>query len=51
MSIVLQLARRINNNLAARLNIFQNRDHLVFRNRNASAGKFQAFGVVFVVTN
>lgn len=39
MSIVLQPVRRINNDLAARLNIFQNRDHLVFRDRNASAGR------------
>lgn len=39
MSIVLQPVRRINDDLAARLNIFQNRDHLVFRDRNASAGR------------
>ena len=39
MSIVLQPVRRINNNLAARLNIFQNRNHLVFRNGNASASR------------
>lgn len=37
--VVLQHVRRINNDLAARLNIFQNRDHLVFRDRNASAGR------------
>lgn len=37
--VVLQPVRRINNDLAARLNIFQNRDHLVFRDRNASAGR------------
>lgn len=37
--IVLQSARRVNDDLAARLNIFHDRDHLLLWNSDASAGR------------
>lgn len=44
--IVLQSARRVNDDLAARLNIFHDRDHLLLWNSDASAGR-ACFAVPF----